>query len=235
MKFSDPHGKVSEAVFQASRKLKNPGFDKENSHFHNEYVSLAGVRDHVHEALADNGLTLIQSCQPAAGPDAKALAILVCETTLLHQSGEWISAFMTVAPNPPEIRRKFDRDGKLTDETISTAPNAQAWAGASTYARRYGLLSILGIVGDDDDDGNGASGIPPKVWDKRPASTPSSAPATTPAIDEDAERVAEAKRVAEVRARQAAAAKAPAAPAAPASRPAAPKSSKPAAKSAGAF
>ena len=32
----------------------------------------------------------------------------------------------------------------------------QAWGSAITYARRYGLLSILGLVGDEDDDANAA-------------------------------------------------------------------------------
>lgn len=123
---SNPCGKVVGAFVRVSAGLTNPQFDSTNPFHKNKYVSLSGVREHVHTKLAAEGLAIVQSCRAETG-------LLVCTTTILHTSGEWISSDMPVAPNKSD---------------------AQGWAAASTYARRYGLLSILGIVGDDDDDGN---------------------------------------------------------------------------------
>lgn len=56
-------------------------------------------------------------------------------TTLLHTSGQWIESAI------PLINKKGDDQGQ---------------GGSITYAKRYGLLSILGIP-TEDDDGNIAS------------------------------------------------------------------------------
>lgn len=59
------------------------------------------------------------------------------ETILLHESGEWMSSLTKIY-------------------CISNKP--QDYGSAITYARRYGLSSILAIDSDDDDDGNTANG-----------------------------------------------------------------------------
>lgn len=59
-------------------------------------------------------------------------------TTLLHQSGEWMES------DPLPIR--------VTDQ------GSQALGSAITYARRYALTAMLGLVTDEDDDGNSADG-----------------------------------------------------------------------------
>jgi hypothetical protein len=59
-------------------------------------------------------------------------------TTLLHTSGEWL------ASDPMPVR------------VADSGP--QALGSAITYARRYALTAILGIVTEDDDDGNAAEG-----------------------------------------------------------------------------
>lgn len=58
-------------------------------------------------------------------------------TMLLHSSGQWIAsvAKMNVTGNKP-----------------------QDFGSAITYAKRYAFCAILGIVADDDEDGNIASG-----------------------------------------------------------------------------
>ena len=58
-------------------------------------------------------------------------------TVLLHSSGQWIAsvAKMNVTGNKP-----------------------QDFGSAITYAKRYAFCAILGIVADDDEDGNIASG-----------------------------------------------------------------------------
>jgi hypothetical protein len=41
---------------------------------------------------------------------------------------------------------------------LLTKEDPQGQGSAITYARRYALCAVLNLVGDDDDDGNGASG-----------------------------------------------------------------------------
>ena len=61
---------------------------------------------------------------------------VIVETILAHESGQWIQSelCMPLAKNDP-----------------------QGVGSAITYGRRYGLAAIVGIVADDDDDGNAAS------------------------------------------------------------------------------
>lgn len=71
-------------------------------------------------------------------------------TTLLHTSGQWIESAI------PLINKKGDDQGQ---------------GGSITYAKRYGLLSILGIP-TEDDDGNTAS-----INEyKKPSNSPSAIP-----------------------------------------------------------
>jgi hypothetical protein len=58
------------------------------------------------------------------------------ETRLLHASGEWMGTAITMNP----------QDGK-----------PQSAGSAITYGRRYALAAMVGVVSDDEDDGNAAS------------------------------------------------------------------------------
>jgi ERF superfamily len=64
---------------------------------------------------------------------------------------------------------------------------AQGLGSAITYARRYSILSILGLVADVDDDGNQASAAAPKPVAKKaaPARTTKAKPAAKPAEGDD--------------------------------------------------
>lgn len=67
-------------------------------------------------------------------------------TILMHSSGEWLSSTLIIT-------------GDKTPQGIGSA---------ITYNKRYSLTSILGICGDDDDDGNGAQGNFFKFKEKSP-------------------------------------------------------------------
>ena len=58
------------------------------------------------------------------------------ETILMHNSGQWISSKVKITP------------AKIDPQGIGSA---------ITYARRYSYASALGLVSDDDDDGNAAT------------------------------------------------------------------------------
>jgi hypothetical protein len=91
-----------------------------------DYADLADIVREVTPTLAANGLAVAQS--PSINTDGVAT---LC-TMLLHNSGEWLSDEM---PLPP---------GANTPQGVGSA---------ITYARRYALGAMLGIVTDDDEDG----------------------------------------------------------------------------------
>ncbi len=116
---------VIAALVQAQAEMKNPRFDTTNPHFRTRYASLAAVRDAVTPALARQGLVVTQLLSAQDGG-------IVCETILWHTSGQYLGATLRLPV------------GKA---------DAQGYGAASTYARRYGLMALCNVVGDEDDDG----------------------------------------------------------------------------------
>lgn len=72
-------------------------------------------------------------------------------TLLLHTSGQFIGDTLTLRPSKDD---------------------PQGHGSAITYARRYSYASILGIVSDEDDDGNAASNAKPTVSQPQSKSLP---------------------------------------------------------------
>ena len=101
------------------------------------YTTLAGALAAVQHACAF-GLSHTQTLQPISDD------LMVLRTTLMHESGEAV-----VSDLPLPIRQEGGRGNPM-----------QALGSALTYARRYGLLAIYGIAGDDD-DGEGAAPAAP--------------------------------------------------------------------------
>jgi hypothetical protein len=133
MNKSESIKELAAALVQAQADLKNPAFDSSNPHFKSKFASLAQVRDTVTPALAKHGLSVVQLLGEAEGG-------IRCETVLIHKSGEWLSSVLFMP---------------------ATKQDAQGYGSASTYARRYSLQAICGVVGDEDDDGNAASQAKP--------------------------------------------------------------------------
>lgn len=132
MNKSESIKELAVALTKAQAELKNPSFDATNPHFKNRYASLAGVRDTVTPTLSKHGLSIVQLLESDdSGP--------ICETVLIHTSGEWISSRLHVPAS------KLD---------------AQGFGSAITYARRYALQATLNVVGDADDDGEAAAKAP---------------------------------------------------------------------------
>lgn len=89
------------------------------------YADLGDVVNGVLPVLERNGLAYLQL--PAVANGLPALT-----TVLLHESGEWIAETMLL---------HIDK------------ADAQGQGSALTYARRYALSAMLGIVTETDDDG----------------------------------------------------------------------------------
>lgn len=141
--FGNSHGSLAAALSKAQMELKNPVMDKNNPYFNSKYASLASVRDSVIPVLAKHGIAVVQLLSNNAAGE------ISCTTKLIHTSGESIESTLSLP---------------------SAKKDAQSMGSASTYARRYSLQAIAGVVGDEDDDGHAATEphkTNPKVADKK--------------------------------------------------------------------
>ena len=140
---------IAAALVGAISELQDPFMDAQNPHFKNHYATLKSCLDTVRPTLARHGLVLMQFVMPSANGGDRLV------TRLLHESG-----------------------GFMEDEGISLvgADNMQKLGSAISYARRYGLLAILGLVGDPDDDAEIASA---------PAAPPKAKPTPVPIVADD--------------------------------------------------
>lgn len=129
MNHSDQINELAAALAKAQAELRNPVFDSQNPHFKSKFASLAQVRDTITPTLAKHGLSVTQ----LATNDEQGRPSV--ETVLLHSSGQWIASTLAVPVG------KADAHGA---------------GSAITYARRYSLMAIVNVVGDQDDDGNSA-------------------------------------------------------------------------------
>ncbi len=125
MQTDQPQNEIAAALSKAQAEMRNPTLDATNPHFRNRYASLLAVRDAVVPTLAKHGIAVCQNLTTTERGVA-------CETVLLHSSGQHLRFGPLVLPA-----------GKL---------DAQGFGSASTYARRYSLMSVAGVVGDPDDD-----------------------------------------------------------------------------------
>jgi len=123
-------GHISAALAKAQAEMQNPAFDTVNPHFKSRFASLAAVRNAVVPVLAKHGIAMTQNLTSVEDSVA-------CSTILLHGSGQKLVFGPLVLPVA-----KHD---------------AQGFGSAATYARRYSLMAVAGVVGDDDDDGNAAT------------------------------------------------------------------------------
>ena len=129
----EPINELAAALAKAQADMKNPGFDSTNPHFRNKFASLASGRNAVIPTLAKYGLSGIQNLTTQD-------AMIACETILMHASGQSMRLGPLMLP--------------------ATKTDAQGFGSAATYARRYSLMAVCGVVGDEDDDANAATGKP---------------------------------------------------------------------------
>jgi hypothetical protein len=130
MERSESIKELAAALAVAQGEMKNPSLDSTNPHFKSKYASLASVRDAVIPVLAKYGLSISQHPVSDRWGD---VAMAGCETVLMHASGEWLKSVYLM---PLE------------------RPNAHGFGSCLTYARRYSLMAICAVVGDEDDDAN---------------------------------------------------------------------------------
>lgn len=140
----------AQAQFQAAEKSAlNPAFKDATQPAKakgTRYADLTAVVEATRPALTANGLAVSQEPMEAEEGWVKV------RTCLLHESGE---------------------ERIATLKLPCAQKTAQAYGSALTYARRYAYSAMVGVVADEDDDGNAASGKKTTEAKAAPSNTPS--------------------------------------------------------------
>lgn len=102
---------------------------EDNPFFKSKYADLATVVGHTAPVLAKHGLAVAQFPTTQDGD-------LALTTYVLHSSGQFL---------------------KDTMKLCAAKQDPQGQGAAITYARRFSYMAVLGLVADNDDDGNQAT------------------------------------------------------------------------------
>lgn len=122
---------LAEAMIQVQQTLSPALKDAENTFTNSRYATLHSVMETCRSALLAHGVWLTQY------PVAVEAGQLGLVTKLVHaESGQWQASLLKM-PLPKS--------------------DPQGYGSAMTYARRYGLSALVGIVTESDDDGEMAS------------------------------------------------------------------------------
>lgn len=163
---SDEIAELACALSAAQGEIEDAVKDGDNPHLGNRYATLSSIWAAIRAPLSKQGLSILQ---PTVAPEPGAVSV---KTVLLHASGQYVSSVLTLPV----------RDAKgLTD--------TQVYGSALSYARRYGLMALIGVC-PDEDDGNAAG----SMQEKRQAPRSQAQPVRT---EQDDERAQPAARQAE--------------------------------------
>ena len=128
MNHSEPFDEVLAALAEFQKAMPMVERKAKNPFFNSKYADMPTVVTTAKVHLEGNGLTVTQ--MPGFDPQTGADTL---ETVLFHKSGQWIGSTMRL-------------------HLTKLSPQDQG--AAITYARRYAYSAVLGIVADEDTDGN---------------------------------------------------------------------------------
>jgi hypothetical protein len=115
--------KLAGALVKAQAKIEGASKDAANPFFKSSYANLNSVMEACKPHLNAAGISVLQPVISDTDGD-------YVETILLHESGEFISSRMKL---------------------IIAKQDMQAYGSAVSYARRYGLQSMVFVCAEDDD------------------------------------------------------------------------------------
>jgi len=145
MRTSETITKLAPALAKAQAEIQDPEMSgegqvggKTSQARRYPYALLVDVLKVARTALGGHGIMFTQAPDMIEGRH-------VLVTRLIHSSGEWLEADYPMPPPNNDPQRQ---------------------GSANTYARRYALMSVLGIAGELDDDGAGAKGAKAQAADE---------------------------------------------------------------------
>jgi hypothetical protein len=129
---SENINELATALAKAQGELKPAVKNTTNTFYKSAYAALPEVMEACRAALSKHGLAVVQILKYDTTGEW-------LETMLIHNSGQWIKGMYPIRP-------------------VKNDP--QGLGSAQTYARRYALMAMVGVVADDesDDDANLGSG-----------------------------------------------------------------------------
>lgn len=153
-KTSETTAKLDMALAKAQASIEAAAKDKVNPAFKSKYADLSAVWDACRAALTKNGISVSQ--WPVHSEDSRLHLVtrLACE-------GEWMMCEFSIPADKQ---------------------NAHGYGSAITYAKRFSLAAAIGVVADEDDDGNAASKAAPKQEYTRPKHGQMQGPLTITAL-----------------------------------------------------
>ena len=121
---SENINELAAALAKAQAEMRPAEKTKTNPFYKSSYADLEAVWTSCREPLSKYGLSVVQV--PSLGANGQ----VILETVLLHQSGQWLAGDYPVSP---------------------TKDDPQSLGSAMSYARRYSLSPMVGVVTEDDD------------------------------------------------------------------------------------
>jgi hypothetical protein len=146
MQKSEQINELAKALCAAQLEMKHAVKDASNPFFKSDYATLAAISDACLPALNKHGLAITQT----TGHFESSNNVSLC-TTLIHTSGQWIQSIYPVCP-------------------VKNDP--QGLGSALSYARRYSLAGIAGVVVGDDDAEDAMNRNAPEKPVKQEKTTP---------------------------------------------------------------
>lgn len=135
MKSSEDIGELAAALCKAQAAMGAVKKGSDNPFYKSSYADINAVIETIKESLNKNGISYLQ---PPKVTEVAGEKVTVIETILLHTSGQYISS-------ETEVKAKDNND-------------PQKYGAGITYARRFGLQSLVGLPAEDD-DGNKAANV----------------------------------------------------------------------------
>ena len=139
---------IHHAILATQQAAPSITKDAANPFFKSKYADLPAIWASIRDIMGENGL-------------------YVSHTLDANETGDFIITKLVYAETGETIESK----SRITLQKVT----AQEYGSYITYMRRYALSAMLGLVTDDDDDGNAASQAKPKQQPK-PAEKPKQTP-----------------------------------------------------------
>jgi hypothetical protein len=153
MRTSDSINELASALSAAQAEMKPAPMTGRNSILNNRYSTLSDVIETARPILAKHGLSYVQFPK---SPDDLTWNFVGLVTRLMHTGGQWLEE---------EVYFPMG-DGNRGVTSVQVAGST------ITYMRRYAVAAMLGIVADEDTDGNGQKQEPRKTGGQKQAPPP---------------------------------------------------------------
>lgn len=158
---SENINELAGALSKAQGEMQAALKDSQNPFFKSKYADLGNIWDACRPVLSKNALCIMQYVETV---DNKPMLV----TMLAHSSGQWMKSHL------PLIISKND---------------AQGLGAAITYSRRYGLSALVGVVADDDDDGETAVGRGSNATQQKNAKPTNNQPVINKNVEENVNKI----------------------------------------------